>query len=208
MSIDDDKILSSLAEVVNCFSSNSFSSSQAAYTAYSAIAMDGVVNGATGPNTIHRWIIWTNLGLIAIVAIAFFFILVFQCYPVAYFWRQVYGDESHCIDKNVVAYSVIVHSIVSALSDWCLGLLPISLLWHVQINRRTKRGNRAGVVLVVRIPYVTHQKPSVSFIYVLTRVRNPDEESTGSEYELCRIVQVKATSEDDSIRKNGYEEIA
>ncbi|KAH7123461.1 integral membrane protein [Dactylonectria estremocensis] len=306
-------------------------SAMAAYTAYGAIALDGVVNGATGKHrshitspdeaarslrawyicevlyppiamavrcslcvllfrlaskTIHRWIIWINLGLVTIISVAFFFILAFQCYPVSYFWRQVYGNEGHCINKEIVPYSVFVHSIVSALSDWCLGLLPIALLWHVKINRRTKAiiaillslGMIAGVALIVRIPYVTYLKPSIDFLYVSINIaiwtvmepalgiiaaciatfrplfkhrgfgwssenegyvvnpsqshratgqwhpptegqpnatlrimslaatsgrnRNPDEESIGSEYELCRTVQVKVASENNSTCNN------
>jgi hypothetical protein len=32
----------------------------------------------------------------------------------------------------------IAHSAVSFTADWVLGLLPIALIWNLQINRRTK----------------------------------------------------------------------
>lgn len=86
----------------------------------------------------HRRIIWTNLALIAGVSVAFFFVLVFQCSPPSYFWRQVHGAEGSCRSKLIVFASTTVHSIASALSDWCLGLMPIALLWRVNINQRTK----------------------------------------------------------------------
>lgn len=86
----------------------------------------------------YRWIIWVNLGVSTIVSTAFFFILVFQCTPVSYFWNQAYGYKGYCVDRNVIPVAVVVHSILSALSDWCLGLLPVALLWNVKINRRTK----------------------------------------------------------------------
>ncbi|EEY19918.1 conserved hypothetical protein [Verticillium alfalfae VaMs.102] len=89
-------------------------------------------------NKIHRWIIWINLAVVSVVSIAFFFLLVFQCSPVHFFWRQLYGIQGTCIDHNIVPYATIAHSVISALSDWCLGLLPIALLWNVDINRRTK----------------------------------------------------------------------
>ncbi|KAH7021982.1 hypothetical protein EDB80DRAFT_628547 [Ilyonectria destructans] len=189
------------------------------YTAYGAISLDGVQNGATGkpssqingpheaarslrawylcevlyaPVTLtirasvcilllrmatrrsYRWIIWVNLGVGTIVSTAFFFILVFQCKPVSYFWNQVYGEKGYCVDKDVIPVAVVVHSILSALSDWCLGLLPVALLWNVKINRRTKvtivillsLGMIGGIALIVRIPYITHLKPSIEFLYV------------------------------------------
>lgn len=149
---------------------------------------------------VHRWIIWINFGIIAAVSVAFFFVLVFQCSPPSYFWRQVYGAEGYCHNKLIVAYSTTVHSCVSALSDWCLGLMPIALLWKVNINRRTKAiiavllglgmmlvpftflvllqlqkppkltrlthaPYSAGIVLIVRIPYVTRLAPGFEFLY-------------------------------------------
>jgi len=190
-----------------------------AYAAYAAVAIDGVVNGATGqdvsqqytpnqaaksllgwylceamyaPITLairasvcivllrittkkaYRIIIWINVGVIAVVSIVFAFVMAFQCSPPSYFWKQVFGAEGSCIDKRIVMISVYVHSVFSAVSDWCLGLLPIAILWGVQINMRTKvivafllsLGMVAGVVLIVRMPYVTKLQPSLEFLYV------------------------------------------
>ncbi|RBQ69681.1 hypothetical protein VDGD_03188 [Verticillium dahliae] len=124
-------------------------------------------------NKIHRWIIWINLAVVSVVSIAFFFLLVFQCSPVHFFWRQLYGIQGTCIDRNIVPYATIAHSVISALSDWCLGLLPIALLWNVDINRRTKviiaillsMGMVAGIALIVRIPFVRHMDISMEFLY-------------------------------------------
>ena len=86
----------------------------------------------------HRRIIWTNFAIIAVVSMTFFFVLVFQCNPPSHFWTQVHGSEGYCHSNRIVFYSTTVHSCASALSDWCLGLMPIALLWNVNINRRTK----------------------------------------------------------------------
>ncbi|CRK42475.1 hypothetical protein BN1708_008761 [Verticillium longisporum] len=172
------------------------------YLVYGAVALDGIRNGATGKslaeleiddaavslrawyicevlyapttlairasvcvlllrlasNKIHRWIIWINLAV---------------CSPVHFFWRQLYGIQGTCIDRNIVPYATIAHSVISALSDWCLGLLPIALLWNVDINRRTKviiaillsMGMVAGIALIVRIPFVRHLDISMEFLY-------------------------------------------
>lgn len=88
---------------------------------------------------VHRWIIWVNLVIVSIISIVFFFVAIFQCNPVSYFWRQVYDEDGgECIDSNVIPRLTIAHSVISALSDWCLGLLPVAILWEVKINRRTK----------------------------------------------------------------------
>ena len=87
---------------------------------------------------VHRWIIWVNFTCIALVSVAVFLVFIFQCRPVPYFWRQAFGEQGSCLSDKVVPASVFVHSILSALSDWCLGLLPIAIVWNVKINGRTK----------------------------------------------------------------------
>lgn len=87
---------------------------------------------------VHRWILIVNIGLISIISFAFFFVMVFQCSPPSYFWKQVLGAEGKCIDPNIVPDATIAHSVISAVSDWIVGFLPIAILWHVKINRRTK----------------------------------------------------------------------
>ncbi|KDN62243.1 putative integral membrane protein [Colletotrichum sublineola] len=124
-------------------------------------------------NKYHRWIIYANMVIIWMISIAFFFIMTFQCMPPSYFWRQLYGDKGSCINFNIVPDATIAHSVISAISDWCMGLLPIALLWNVQLNRRTKAlvavllsmGMIAGVALIVRIPYVKHLAISTDFLY-------------------------------------------
>ncbi|KAF6812717.1 integral membrane protein [Colletotrichum sojae] len=122
---------------------------------------------------VHRWIIYVNLAVVWAISIAFFLIMTFQCMPPSYFWRQLYGDPGSCINLNIVPDATIAHSVISALSDWCIGLLPIALLWNVNLNRRTKAlvavllsmGMVAGVALIVRIPYVKRLAISADFLY-------------------------------------------
>ena len=89
-------------------------------------------------NKVHKWIIYVDMAIIWAVTVAFFFILLFQCSPVSYFWEQALGAKGSCMDRRVVPGATIAHSVISAVSDWVLGLLPIAMLWDVQLNKRTK----------------------------------------------------------------------
>ncbi|KAL0939334.1 uncharacterized protein CTRU02_205944 [Colletotrichum truncatum] len=124
-------------------------------------------------NKVHRWIIYVNLVVVCMISIAFFCIMTFQCKPVSYFWKQLEGMKGSCINYNIVPDAVVAHSVVSAVSDWVMGLLPIALLWNVNLNRRTKvlvavllsMGMIAGVALIIRIPYVRRLAISADFLY-------------------------------------------
>jgi hypothetical protein len=89
----------------------------------------------------QKWTIWVNITIIWLISIVYFFLMALQCLPPNYFWQGpvgVPGVTGSCMDHDVVPIATIVHSSVSAVSDWVLGLLPIAMLWKVNINRRTK----------------------------------------------------------------------
>jgi len=107
---------------------------------------------------VYRWIIFANLFVIWGISIAYFFIMTFQCMPPSYFWEQLLGHKGKCVGVNVVPDATIAHSIISALSDWCIGLLPIPLLWNVKLNIRTKI--TVGILLSMGMMYVCPSLPS------------------------------------------------
>ncbi|KAI3532113.1 integral membrane protein [Colletotrichum abscissum] len=122
---------------------------------------------------VHRLVVYTNLVVVWVISTAFCCIVTFQCMPPSYFWRQLYGESGSCHNFNLVAVTTITHSIILAMSDWCMGLLPIVLLWNINLNWRTKAvvatllgmGIAAGVALIIRIPYVRRFDVSADFLY-------------------------------------------
>ncbi|KAK0729404.1 hypothetical protein B0T21DRAFT_292540, partial [Apiosordaria backusii] len=112
---------------------------------------------------IHRNIIYVNLACTWVLTIVYFFIVVFQCSPSSYFYDQVLDPSGgSCIDKNIVPRTTIAHSISSAIQNFILAFLPIAILWHVKLNKRTKAGVAtllgmgllAGICFIIRIPHV------------------------------------------------------
>ncbi|ROW01703.1 hypothetical protein VSDG_01989 [Cytospora chrysosperma] len=122
---------------------------------------------------VHRWIIWANLGVVYIISIVFFFIVTFQCSPPRYFYDQIRGQQGSCVNLNIVPNVTIAHSAIGATSDLIFASLPIVMLWKVQLNKRTKlvialllsMGFVAGIVLLVRIPYVERLAITPDFLY-------------------------------------------
>jgi hypothetical protein len=58
---------------------------------------------------------------------------------VTYFWNRFDGhSHGKCFSNGMVAGSTYAHSALSVWADWTLGLLPISLVWDLDMNPRTK----------------------------------------------------------------------
>ena len=65
----------------------------------------------------------------------------FQCIPVSYTWTRFSGNKSdsgHCLPDEFVLVAAYVQAAITALLDWTLALLPVVLLWDIQMNSRTK----------------------------------------------------------------------
>jgi len=76
----------------------------------------------------------------------FLFLMIFQCHPVSYFWTQNPNPQpgapapagESCIPRDIIADSTYAHGALSAAADWTLGILPIFLVWNLNMNPRTK----------------------------------------------------------------------
>jgi len=113
---------------------------------------------------LHKRILYVCLGTVYIFTMIYLLINVFQCSPPSYYWEQ-FSPSSHkgvCPNASLVPKAAIAHSVIAAVSDWTLGILPIAILWRVQIKLRKKiavavllsLGMVAGAVMIVRIPHI------------------------------------------------------
>jgi len=88
----------------------------------------------------QRTVIWIVMALMVIYSICFLFIVIFQCNPVQFFWNWIPGALGTCNNHQVLANTGYAHMALSFIADWTLGLMPIWLLWNVQISWERKIG--------------------------------------------------------------------
>jgi len=89
-------------------------------------------------NKIHRGMIYGSIISVWTMSVVYFFLLLFQCRPMSYFYEQILGIPGSCISSHAVPRATIAHSVISAAMDFILALLPVTMLHHVQLNKRTK----------------------------------------------------------------------
>ncbi|KAK7967573.1 uncharacterized protein PG986_001850 [Apiospora aurea] len=121
---------------------------------------------------IHKIIIWSILALTEIYSLFFFLLFVLQCRPTALFWLRYNPDPpaGFCLDAAVVAKSFYAYSAISCLTDWTYSLLPITLVWNLQMNIKMKISVcillAAGVIAtIVRFPYLYSLTDVGDFLY-------------------------------------------
>ncbi|KAL2210664.1 hypothetical protein CC79DRAFT_1366047 [Sarocladium strictum] len=123
----------------------------------------------------HKIIIWTVTGITEVYSLFFFLLFVLQCRPTALFWLRYTASppEGHCLDATVVSNAFYGYSAISCLTDWTYALLPIFLVWNLQMNRSTKisvivilaAGVIASSATIVRFPYLNTLTDIDDFLY-------------------------------------------
>lgn len=70
--------------------------------------------------------------------------IIFQCAPVSYAWDQS-TPGGKCNPSQTLADIYYATTAINIATDWFCALLPIPLLWNVQLNRNAKLS--VGVIL-------------------------------------------------------------
>ncbi|KAE8373589.1 hypothetical protein BDV26DRAFT_285004 [Aspergillus bertholletiae] len=123
------------------------------------------------PHRIHTVILYTISSLTILVGAMFVLVSIFECTPVDFFWNRL-TKTGKCVDPNALMGIAYTASIVAAIADFTLGLLPCFIVWNLQMNRRTKialagimgLGCIAGATVIARIPYLSAYKHA-DFLY-------------------------------------------
>lgn len=88
----------------------------------------------------QRLVVKTVMFACVIFGATYFIAVILQCVPVTYIWMRFSEPSARgkCLPNPVIEGGTYLHSILSATSDWTLGLLPIAMLWNSQITRPMK----------------------------------------------------------------------
>ncbi|PSR79065.1 hypothetical protein BD289DRAFT_375944 [Coniella lustricola] len=129
---------------------------------------------------LHRAIIWTVFAVTEVYGLFFFLLFILQCRPTSHFWLR-YGDNppaGTCLDATVISDSFYAYSAISCWTDWTYSILPIFLVWNLQMNRRVKwsvvgilaAGAIASSATIVRFPYLNSLTDIDDFLFATTDV--------------------------------------
>lgn len=84
----------------------------------------------------QKIIIYIALTITVLWGTIFFLVTVLQCKPVSFFWTRT-GPGS-CLDIMIIEALTYVYSAFSIISDFTFAILPIFLVWHLQMEKRMK----------------------------------------------------------------------
>lgn len=86
----------------------------------------------------HRVIIYITIAITEAYCVFFFFIFIFQCQAPEYFWTQYTGGKGSCLDPQIAVSATYGYSAIACVGDWIFAIIPIFLVWDLQMNSRKK----------------------------------------------------------------------
>ncbi|PQE20455.1 hypothetical protein CJF30_00001766 [Rutstroemia sp. NJR-2017a BBW] len=128
---------------------------------------------------IHIWTICLSMALFLTYSVSFFVILLMQCRPISFYWRQALGEtDGVCWDPNIVAGVAYGHGGTSVLTDLTLGIIPAFIVADLQITKRTKiavaftlaLGSVASISTITRIPFLKDLTNTTDYLYEIKSV--------------------------------------
>lgn len=110
---------------------------------------------------IHTWILYAAMLTTVVAGGTFFFVVVFQCWPVYRFWKDHTLEK--CVPNDVIVGLAYVYSVFSIMSDFTFAIIPGFLVWDLQLKRRAKialiplitMGCIASAAVIARLPFVS-----------------------------------------------------
>jgi hypothetical protein len=120
---------------------------------------------------VHIFIIRVIIAGTCVFGTLYFFVAFLQCRPFADFWRINPGAPT-CISHDIITGCTYAASVLVSLSDWTYGILPIFIVWDLNMTKRNKllvAGILAFAAIgstatVVRIPYIHTLRQSDDFL--------------------------------------------
>lgn len=102
---------------------------------------------------IYKIILWVLIGISIVTTLIAIVAVLARCKPVAASWNPSLGT---CINQNIIVVLTYVVSGVNIATDWSVAILPVFILWNVQMRATLKRMVGfvlgLGVLLVFLLP--------------------------------------------------------
>ncbi len=82
---------------------------------------------------IFRWAVFATAGFTIVIGTSAFFALLFQCRPIRAVWTKV--PNAQCLNKKDLT---VVPGILNIITDFAILILPLPIIWNLQIGRWRK----------------------------------------------------------------------
>ncbi|KAI5196198.1 hypothetical protein E4T42_07060 [Aureobasidium subglaciale] len=116
--------------------------------------------------------LWVTSAMFIIMNIISLFVIIFHCDPISWAWDTT-TPGGKCNSTSVLTNIYYADTAVNIFTDWFCALLPIPLLWSIQLNRNSKvsvvfllsLGVLASLSACIRLKYTVNLNNAEDYIH-------------------------------------------
>ncbi|KAK2030771.1 hypothetical protein LX32DRAFT_637841 [Colletotrichum zoysiae] len=116
---------------------------------------------------VHRWVVYLAMLFTVISGIIFFFVTLFQCHPISFFWNK--DQAGGCVNPDIVIGLAYAYSASSVISDFAFAILPAFIVVKLQVPKKTKY----ALIPLLMMGCVASSAVLVRFGFLM-RIKDPD----------------------------------
>ncbi|PSN71393.1 hypothetical protein BS50DRAFT_546721 [Corynespora cassiicola Philippines] len=117
---------------------------------------------------IYRHVIIVSLAIIASSSLATSILLALQCRPLSFAWKG--SETGTCFHPSVIVKIGYAFSVMDIASSWGYSILPIPILWHMDMHWRAK----ISILLILAMGVVSSTATILRFKGLMFLVNNHD----------------------------------
>ncbi|KAL8404637.1 hypothetical protein RB594_009480 [Gaeumannomyces avenae] len=90
------------------------------------------------PSRFYTRFIWTLLGVTVALTVAGTLQIMLHCRPLEFVWNKALPGGGQCTSGDAIVTGAYIGFVAGIATDFIFAVLPIPMLWNVQLNRRVK----------------------------------------------------------------------
>ncbi|KAL8404697.1 hypothetical protein RB594_009528 [Gaeumannomyces avenae] len=107
-----------------------------------------------------KWIIWAIMGLSVVLTLQGVLQTMLQCKPMEFVWNK--SIPGQCMETSFLLASSLSYAALSIVADFILAVVPIPMLWNVQMNWRVK----SAVMGILSLGFLTVTAAILKTVFV------------------------------------------
>ncbi|KPM36433.1 hypothetical protein AK830_g10134 [Neonectria ditissima] len=162
----------------------------------------------------YIYVLWGLVAISVITTLIAICAVLIRCKPVAASWNPALGT---CIDQSIIIALTYAVSAVNIVTDWSVAIIPVFILWNLQMRKTLKKmvalvlglGVLASIATIIRMPYSSVYSHTTNLLHdigniILWTVVECDLGIIAGSMPMLRSY-IKKFAKDESSYKGGYQ---
>lgn len=96
---------------------------------------------------VYSWIIYVAVFFSVVGGVVLFFVALFLCQPISYFWDK--EQAGRCMSPDAAIFVAFVLSACNIATDFTFAILPVFVVWTLKLKRLKRRMKFATMFLIL-----------------------------------------------------------